>query len=153
VAATSVQTFRFRPRFRAIPWIVAAVGLTLLGLGLFGDATGASKTFTIVAGAIGPLIALAYLRSPAWKLAVDVDDAGIRVRRADDERFRLAWADVVEVVYSNKYPTLFIDGGASERSLLVPGPGVPAPYRIERSDALVAFVRAHVPAEKQRAVD
>ena len=148
------KTFRFRPRFRAIPWIVASLGVVLLAFAFFGGSQGESRTFTIVAGLIGPLIALAYLRSPAWKLAVFVDDAAIEVRGGGEKiRFRLEWAEVKEVVYSSKYPTAFIDGGQSERSLLVPGPGAPAPYRIERSEELVAFIRAHVPAEKQRIVD
>jgi hypothetical protein len=147
-------SFRFRPRFAAIPWIVAGLGVLLLAFGIFGGATGASRTFTIVAGALGPLIALAYLRSPAWKLVVTVDDEAIAVQGGHDKvRFRLPWAEVKEVVYSSKYPTAFIDGGEAERSLLVPGPGAPAPYRIERSEELVRLVRAKVPADKQRVVD
>ncbi len=152
VAASNA--FRFRPRFRAIPWIVAGLGVVLLGFAFFGGAQGSSRTFTIVAGLIGPLIALAYLRSPAWKLVVVVDDDAISVRGGGEKiRFRLEWPEVKEIVYSSKYPTAFVDGGQSERSLLVPGPGAPAPYRIERSEQLVALIRAHVPAEKQRVVD
>lgn len=151
--ASAPRSFRFRPRFAAIPWIVAGVGVAMLGFGLFGGATGASRTFALVAGAMGPVIALAYLRSPAWRLVVEVSEEAFEVKGSDTIRFRLAWAEVKEVVYSTKFPTAFVDGGAAERSLLIPGPGAPAPYRIERADELVAFVRAHVPAERQRIVD
>ena len=146
-------SFRFRPRFRAIPYIVAGVGIAMLLFGLLSGAQGASRTFAIVAGAFGPLIALAYLRSPAWKLHVVVDDAAFEVRGGKDIRFRLEWHEVKELVYSTKYPTAFLDGGVPERSLLIPGPGAPGPYRIERAEELVAFVRARIPAEKQRIVD
>ena len=151
-SATS-RSFRFRPRFQAIPWIVAGVGVAMLGFGLFGGAQGSSRTFAILAGAIGPLIALAYLRSPAWKLRVVVDEQAFEVRGGENIRFRIEWVDVKELVYSNKYPTAFLDGGQAERSLLIPGPGAPAPYRIERAEELVAYVRSKVPAEKQRASD
>jgi hypothetical protein len=148
-----VKSFRFRPRFAAIPWIVAGVGVAMMAFGLVGGATGASRTFALLAGAMGPVIALAYLRSPAWKLVVVVDDEAFEVKGSQTIRFRLPWAEVQEVVYSTKFPTAFVNGGAAERSLLIPGPGAPAPYRIERAEELVAYVRAHVPAEKQRIVD
>jgi hypothetical protein len=153
VAASKPGVHRFRPRYRAIPWVVAAVGLAMLAFALLGQASGASRTFAIVAGAIGPIIALAYLRSGVWKIEVAVDDQGMTVRKGSQVRFQLPWSEVKEVVYSEHYPTLFIDGGTPERSLLVPGPGVPAQYRIERNEELCTFVRAHVPREKQRAVD
>jgi hypothetical protein len=152
-SAAEPRAFRFRPRFAAIPWIVAGVGVAMLAFGLLGSATGTSRTFALVAGAMGPLIALAYLRSPAWRLVVEVGDEAFEVKGSATIRFRLPWSEVKEVVYSSKYPTAFVDGGAPERSLLIPGPGAPAPYRIERAEALVAYVRAHVPADRQRLVD
>ncbi len=136
-----------------MPWLVAAVGLVLLVFGITGDERGAARAFAIASGAIGPLIALAYLRQPAWKHVVLVDEQGVTVRRGDVLRFQLAWADVVEVVHSTRFPTLFLDGGVPEKSLLVPGPGAPAAYRIERAPELIAFVLAHVPAAKQRVAD
>jgi hypothetical protein len=153
VASPSELSFRFRPRFQAIPWIVASVGAAMLAYAVFARLDGASRTFALVAGAIGPFIALAYLRSPAWKLVVVVDEVAFEVRGGEKIRFRLEWTEVKELVYSTKFPTAFLDGGVPERSLLIPGPGAPAPYRIERSEELVAFVRARVPAEKQRIVD
>ena len=153
MAASSPIVHRFRPRYRAIPWVVMAVGVAMLAFVLLGHATGTSRTFGIVAGAVGPLIALAYLRSGVWKIEVVVDDEGLTVRKGTQVRFQLPWAEVKEVVYSEHYPTLFIDGGVPERSLLVPGPGVPAQYRIERNEELCAFVRAHVAKDRQRAVD
>jgi hypothetical protein len=82
-----------------------------------------------------------------------VDDDALVVKKGAEEKFRLPWAEVKEVVYSKQYPTLFIDGGVPERSILVPGPGVPAQYRVEDNEALCAFVRAHVDEARQRAVD
>src|SRR5262249_4783324 len=100
--------FRFRPRFAWIPWVVAAVGIAMLAFGLYGGAAGASRAFAIATGLIGPLIAVAYLRSPAWKLVVVVDEEAFEVTGNDKIRFRLPWTDVKEVVYSNTYPTAFV---------------------------------------------
>jgi hypothetical protein len=149
----AASVHRFRPRYKTIPWIVAGVGVFMLGYGIFGGAVGTARTFAIVSGFVGPLIALAYLRSATWQLAIVVDEQALVVKKGAEERFRLPWADVKEVVYSNQYPTLFVDGGVPERSILVPGPGVPAQYRVERNEELCAFVRAHVDPSKQRAVD
>ena len=125
----SPARFRFRPRYRALAAGAIAVGL--------------------VAAALGGL----YLGSPAWKLQVLVDDDALEVRSGEDRRFRLAWPEVVRVVASPATATCFVDGGAPERSLLVPGIGAPAPYQIERRAELYAAIVAHVPAERIRQVE
>ncbi len=142
----TAQIFRFRPRYRLVPWLVFALGATLVVLGLM--ATGSERTFAIAAGALGPVLALLYMGSPAWKLVVEVDDETLTVRRGGDVRFRMPWSEVAKVIAMPAHKTCFVDGGTSERSLLVPGPGVPAPYRIEGKDALYDFIVAHVAAEK-----
>jgi hypothetical protein len=48
--------------------------------------------------------------------------------------------------------TCFVDGGAPERSLLVPGDGAPAPYDIADRQALVGAILAHVLAGKVQIV-
>jgi hypothetical protein len=88
--------------------------------------------------------------SPTWKLEVVVDDDALEVRSAKGSRFRLAWGDVVKVVATED--TCFVDGGAPERSLLVPGQGAPAPYDLEEKRALVAVILAHVDPTKVRKV-
>jgi len=142
----SAHVFRFRPRYRLVPWLVFTLGVVLVVLGLM--AQGSERTFAIAAGALGPVLALLYLGSPAWKLVVEVDDETLTVRRGDDVRFRMPWGEVAKVIAMPAHKTCFVDGGTSERSLLVPGPGVPAPYRIEGREALYDFIVAHVAADK-----
>jgi hypothetical protein len=101
---------------------------------------------------LGIALGAAYLASPTWKLAVIIDDDGLTVASPKRRRFKLAWAEVVRVVASPSTSTCFVDGGAAERSLLVPGPGAPAPYAIADRQALVAAILAHVPADKVETV-
>lgn len=116
---------------------VATTGL------LFGAAGGA-----IVVGAIGMALGLLYLGSPTWKIRVVTDDGALEVRAAGATKFRLAWTDVVRVVVSTKTSTAFVDGGAPERSLLVPGDGAPAPYAIEDAAALITTILARVTPDR-----
>jgi hypothetical protein len=140
---------RFRPRYRGVAWTAATVGGALA-------AVAASLGFLavpLVTGAIGVALGAAYLASPTWRLAVTVDDDGLEVGSPKRRRFRLAWAEVVRVVASPSTHTCFVDGGAPERSLLVPGDGAPAPYDLEDRPALVAAILAHVPPERVTTVD
>jgi len=107
----------------------------------------------LVTGAVGVAAGAAYLASPTWRLAVTVDDDGLEVGSPRRRRFRLAWGDVVRVVASPSTHTCFVDGGAPERSLLVPGVGAPAPYDLEDRAALVDAILAHVPASKVERVE
>jgi hypothetical protein len=106
----------------------------------------------LAAGALGVVLGAAYLVSPTWRIRVTVDDAGLAVGSPARPRFRLAWPDVVRVVASPATSTCFVDGGAPERSLLVPGDGAPAPYDITDRKALVEAILAHVAADKVRIV-
>lgn len=146
------ERFRFRPRYRAFPWILVALSAWLAVAVWLHDLQGGSRTFALVCAAVGPLVALAYWRSPAWRLEVEVDDAALTVRRGDDVRLRLPWAEVVAVRHSAEHKTALVDGGAPARRLLVPGPDAPGPYRIERREALYDAILAHVPAERCHAV-
>jgi hypothetical protein len=110
-------------------------------------------TLPIVAGAIGMSLGLLYLGSPTWKIVVVTDDDALEVKTASATKFRLAWNDVVRVVASPTTHTAFVDGGAPERSLLVPGDGAPAPYAIEDSAALVDTILARVTPDRIERVE
>jgi len=107
----------------------------------------------LATGALGVVLGAAYLASPTWRIAVTIDDDGLAVGSPNRQRFRLAWRDVVKVIASPATSTCFVDGGAPERSLLVPGDGAPAPYDIADRKALVTAILAHVPAEKVQIVE
>jgi len=140
----SPQAFAFRPRYRGLAWSSVGVGgamtVVAAALGL--------AAVPLVAGALGVVLGAAYLGSPTWRITVTVDADGLTVGSPRRQRFRLAWTDVVRVVASPATSTCFVDGGAPERSLLVPGDGAPAPYDIADRKALVAAILAHVPAAK-----
>jgi hypothetical protein len=106
----------------------------------------------LVTGALGIALGAAYLASPTWRIAVTVDDDGLTIGSPGRVRFRLAWGDVVRVVASPQTSTCFVDGGAPERSLLVPGDGAPAPYDIADRKALYEAILAQVPADKVQTV-
>jgi hypothetical protein len=106
----------------------------------------------LVTGVLGVALGAAYLASPAWRIAVTVDDDGLSVGSPRRLRFRLRWSDVVRVVASPETSTCFVDGGAPERNLLVPGDGAPAPYDIADRKALFDAILAHVPADKVQTV-
>jgi len=114
---------------------------------------GHAQPWLIAAGAFGPVLAAAYLLSPAWRLRVVADEAGLEVRRGAEVRLRLAWAEVARVLVVPRWQVAYVDGGAPDKSLLVTGPGAPGPYRVERREALIAFILAHVPKDKVREVD
>ncbi len=135
---------RFRPRYRGVAWTAAGVGGALAAV----SAVAGFLTVPLVTGAIGVVMGAAYLASPTWRLAVTVDDDGLEVGSPRRRRFRLPWRDVVRVVASPETHTCFVDGGAPERSLLVPGAGAPAPYDLEDRPALVAAILAHVPPDR-----
>ena len=104
--------------------------------------------FPLVTGAVGIAAGMAYLASPTWKLAVTIDDDALSVGSPTKQRFRLLWKDVAKVIAAPEKHTCFVDGGAPERSLLVPGEGAAAPYDIENKHALVDEILARVAADK-----
>ena len=135
-------TFRFVPRYRGLGISAVGLGGALLVIG--GIATAVAP---LLAGVFGAGLGAMYLMSPAWKLEVAIDDAGLEVRSPTKSRFRLAWSDVVKVVAAPN-GTCFVDGGAPERSLLVPGVGAVAPYDIRDKVKLYDAILAHVPADR-----
>ena len=143
------RSFAFRPRYRGLAWSSIGVGG---GIAALAVALGA-VTVPLVSGVLGIALGVAYLASPTWRIAVTIDDAGLRVGSPRRERFALAWRDVVRVVASPTTQSCFVDGGAPERSLLVPGDGAPAPYDIADRGALFDAILAHVAADKVRTVE
>ena len=142
---------RFRPRFAAVAILALVFGI---GVGMYGlVAGGAAATALVVMGMGGAALGGLYLGSPAWRVEVLVDDDALEVRSGGDRRFRLAWSEVQGVTASPSTQTCFVDGGAPERSLLVPGDGAPAPYAIEDAPGLYRAIVAHVPRERVREVD
>ena len=135
--------FRFRPRLRALALGVIALGAAVVGYGALHGNVGLA-----VSGAVGLALGAAYLASPTWRLTVVIDADGLEVVGGQRRRFRLAWGDVVRVTASPTTTTCFVDGGAPERSLLVPGDGAPAPYDLEGKAALYAAIIARVPADR-----
>lgn len=141
------RAHRFRPRMRALALSAMALSVGLGGLAaLAGNWALAALACVVAVGGV------AYLRSPAWRLAVSVDDDGLEVGSPDRRRFRLAWDEVVRVIASPTTGTCFVDGGAPERSLLVPGDGAPAGYDLDDKAALLATILARVPADRVETV-
>lgn len=122
-------------------------GLVAIGVGIGVVAA------PLITGVVGIGAGLAYMLSPTWRLEVVTTDAGLEVRSPKRSRFTLAWSDIVRVVASPTTNTCFVDGGAPERSLLVPGVGAPAPYDLEDRAALVATILAHVTPDKVTTVE
>jgi hypothetical protein len=142
------RSFAFRPRYRGLAWSAMGVGGTIASIA----AVGGFITVPLVTGALGIVLGVAYLASPTWRITVTVDDSGLTVGSPKRQRFRLAWDDIVKVIASPTTSTCFVDGGAPERSLLVPGDGAPAPYDITDRKALVDAILARVPADKVQTV-
>lgn len=140
---------RFRPRYRGVAWTSVGIGGSLAAIA----AAIGFVALPLVTGVVGVAIGAAYLASPAWRLAVTVDDEGLEVGSPTQRRFRLLWSDVVRVIAAPPAHACFVDGGAPERSLLVPGQGAPAPYDLEDRQALYDAILAHVPPERVTIVE
>ena len=144
------RTFRFRPRYRGLAITALGVGGTLGVTSLVALAGALVPLATSIAGVA---LGAGYLLSPSWKLVVIVDDDALEVRSPKATKFRLPWTDVVRVIASPSTHTCYLDGGAPERSLIVPGDGAPAPYDLENKPALYAWIIEHVAADRVKTVE
>lgn len=144
-----MQRFRFLPRYRGLAFAAMGTGAALLTASI---ATGLAA-LPLTVGVVGIVLGTGYLASPSWRLQVVIDDAGLEVRSRSRPRFRLAWHDILSVVASPSTHTCFIDGGAAERSFLVPGDGAPAPYDLENKPVLYAEILARVAPDRIRTVE
>ncbi len=138
--------FRFRPRQ---PGVAAAA--CLLGVGLAAGGVIDGRWSWALLGLFAVLLGILYLLSPAWRTEVLVDDDGLEVQNRGARRFRLPWSDVTRVVVARARGSAFVDGGAADKSLLLPGRGARAPYKIERQRDLLDRILARV--EPERIVD
>jgi len=107
----------------------------------------------VVTGLVGVGLGAVYLASPVWRLSVTTDERGMSVGSDAQQRFSLAWDEVVRVIASPSTTTCFVDGGTPEKSLLVPGPGAIAPYDIDDKKALYDEILAHVAGDKVTIVE
>lgn len=146
----ATKHFAFRPRYRGVALTSVGIGGAL---GVIAVVSLGAALVPLVSGALGVVLGTGYLFSPTWKLEVAIDDDALEVRSPAKSRFRLAWSDVVRVVHAPKSNTCFVDGGAPERSLLVPGDGAPAPYDLVDKQALCAEILAHVTPDKVETVE
>ena len=144
-----MSEYRFRPRYRGVAFTSIGVGGGLAGTGI---AMGL-LALPVAAGAFGVGLGLAYLLAPSWQYRIVTDDTGIEVRDKKGTRFRLLWSEIKRVVASPSTKTCFIDGGAPEQSILVPGVGAPAPYSISEREKLFAEVLAHVTPDRVKTVE
>ena len=142
------QSFQFRARYRGLAWGSMGVGGAVALVAVVAGAV----AVPLATGALGIVLGAAYLASPTWRIRVTIDDRGLTVASPRRPRFQLAWAEIVRVIASPATSTCFVDGGAPERSLLVPGDGAPAPYDITDRKALVEAILAHVAADKVQIV-
>ncbi len=137
------RRYRFRPRQPAV-----AGAACLLGAGLAAGGVIDGRWSWALLGLFAVLLGMLYLISPAWRTEVVVDQDALEVQNRGHRRFRLPWGEVTRVVLARARGTAFVDGGAPDRSLLLPGRGARAPYRIERQPDLLERILARVSADR-----
>lgn len=143
-----LRRFRFRPRQPAV-----AAAACLLGAGLAVSGVVDGRWSWGLLGLVALVLGLLYLVSPAWRTEVLIDHEALEVQNRGDRRFRLPWAEVRRVVVSRARGTAFVDGGVPEQSLLLPGRGARAPYRIENQAELLEQILARVAADRVTEVE
>jgi hypothetical protein len=132
---------RFRPRYRGFAFAAIGLGIVLLLFGVLGTSDG--RAAAVIFGAVGVVLGLSYLASPAWRLCVVTDDEGLRVVRGSELRFFVPWDEIQRLVFDGE--SLFVDGGSPQRSLMVPAGRTRASYRIEGAQLLIDEIRAKRP--------
>lgn len=140
--------YRFRPRFLGVAFLSLSMGVVLIVAAVTITPDTMSTGFSFVTGTGGLFLGFAYLKSPVWKLAVEILDDALVVWTGTEERMRLPWDEVKEVIVDPEQTTCFVDGGTPAKSLLVPGPGAQASYDIRNKAELITEILAHVPADR-----
>ena len=135
--------YRFRPRQPAV-----AAAACLLGAGLAAGGVIDGRWSWALLGLFAVILGLLYLVSPAWRNEVLIDSEALEVHNRGDRRFRLPWGEVTRVVVARARGTAFVDGGTPDRSLLLPGRGARAPYKIERQADLLEGILARVAPDR-----
>lgn len=144
-----LREYRFRPRYRGLAILSISVALVVA----VATAVSVGLIAAVIIGVIGVLFGAGYFASPMFRYVVVVDDDGLEVRSRSALKFSLRWTEVVGVTASPQTKTCFVSGGSPENSLLVPGDGAPAPYRIADQAELYQHIVSRVPPEKILEVD
>ena len=144
MSATTTK-FRFRPRFLGMAFLSLSLGVILVAAAATLTPDKTSTIYALVTGVAGLGLAFAYLRSPVWRLAVEIDDDELVVWNGLDERLRLPFRKVDKVVVGIDRESCYVDGGDPDHSLLVPGPGAQAPYTIRHKAELIEEILSRVP--------
>ncbi len=140
--------YRFRPRFLGVAFLSLSIGVVLVVAAATVTPDTMSTGFAFVTGVAGLFLGFAYLKSPVWKLAVEIQDEDLIVWTGTSEKLRLPWDEVKEVIVDAEHLTCFVNGGTPAKSLLVPGPGAQASYDIRNKIELIAAILEHVPADR-----
>ena len=138
----ATSRFRMRPRWPWLPGVIIGFGAALIVFAWVARVPPRTRTVETAAGAVLIVLALMYLRSPLWRSYVVVDDDGLRVETPRGLRLELPWKDVVRVRAAAATETCYIDAGMPARSFLLPGPGIAAPFRVERRGELYRLIVA-----------
>jgi hypothetical protein len=145
------RSFAFRPRFKGIAYLAMMSGPAAALAGYLSGYLGALVATVI--GCAGIMLGVGYLRSPAWRFVVTVNDSGLSVSRGDREVLKLDWDEISKVVASPSTHTCYVDGGTPAQSLLVPGEGASASYDIDNKSELVGLIIEGVADEQLEIVD
>ncbi len=138
--------YRFKPRFVGVAFVSLSLGVMLITASATLTPDRFSSIFALATGSVGVFLSFLYLRSPVWRLAVDIQERDLVIWSGTVEKLRLPWSDVTRVVMDSDRELCFVDGGTPEKSLLVPGPAAPASYVIAKREQLIDAILAHVPA-------
>tara|TARA_R110002073_G_scaffold103664_12_gene234825 strand:+ start:39051 stop:39641 length:591 start_codon:yes stop_codon:yes gene_type:complete len=139
--------YRFKPRFVGVAFVSLSIGVVLIAASATLTPDRFSSIFALITGAAGVFLSFTYLRSPVWRLSVDIQESALVIWSGTEEKLRLPWSDVTRVVMDPDREVCFVDGGSPDRSLLVPGPAAPASYVISKRDKLIDAILAHVPKD------
>lgn len=140
--------YRFKPRFVGVAFVSLSFGVVLIAASATLTPDRFSSVFAFITGTAALLLSFLYLRSPVWKLAVDVQESGLVLWSGTEEKLRLSWADITRVVVDKDREMCFVDGGSPEVSIMVPGPAAPASYVVAKREQLIEAILAHIPADK-----
>lgn len=137
--------YPLRPRYGSLAAAAGGLGVVLIVVGaLF--ASGAGRGFALGCGGLGVMLALAWWRSPVRKLVLRTSERGISVWRGERPKLELGWDEVERLLLSDG--SAYLWAGELERSLLIAGPGVPAPYAVENREALLETIAARVAPDR-----
>jgi hypothetical protein len=110
-----------------------------------------SLVFATATGLAGMGLALAWLLSPVRKLRIVTSPAGLAIARGAETRLEIGWGEVERLLLGEG--SAYLWAGSRERSVLVAGPGVPAPYAVEDRQGLLASMEAAVGEERIERTD